>query len=123
MVALSKVRRGCIYWVDFDPVRGSEQGKTRPALVIQNNMGNLTSRTTIVLPLSSKIPSREYPFVVLLPEGFDGTPAVVLCQHIRTVSLDRVDPRPLGELPEETMAKVELAIRHSLGFSSETAGL
>lgn len=51
MVTLSKVRRGCIYWVDFEPVRGSEQGKTRPALVIQNNLGNLTSHTTIVQPL------------------------------------------------------------------------
>jgi mRNA interferase MazF len=60
MVALPRVRRGCIYWVDFDPVRGSEQGKTRPAVVIQNNMGNLTSKTTTV---------------VILPDGFDGTPA------------------------------------------------
>ena len=123
MVALPRIRRGCIYWVDFDLVRGSEQGKTRPALVIQNNMGNLTSKTTTVVPLSSRIPSKDYPFVVILLEGFDGTPAVILCQHIRTVSIDRIDPKVLGELSSETMDKVEEAIRHQLGFSPETAGL
>jgi mRNA interferase MazF len=123
MIALSKIRRGCIYWVDFDPVRGSEQGKMRPALVVQNNLANLASNVTMVVPLSSKIPSKEYPFNVLLPNGFDGTPAVILCQHIRTVSLERVDPRILCELSAELMARVEEAISHQLGFSPETVGM
>jgi mRNA interferase MazF len=121
MVALSKVRRGCIYWVDFDPVRGSEQGKTRPALVIQNNLGNLTADTTIVVAITSQVPSRSYPMHVRLT--LEGKSAVILCEQIRTVSLARVAPEAIVELSPERMAEVEEAIHHSLGLSEETAGL
>jgi mRNA interferase MazF len=121
MVALSKVRRGCVYWVDFDPVRGSEQGKIRPALVIQNNLGNLTSGTTIVVAITSQVPSKNYPMHVCL--FLEGKPAVILCEQIRTVSLERVNPRVIAELSAGTMEQVEEAVRHSLGLSQETAGL
>jgi mRNA interferase MazF len=121
MVTLSKVRRGCIYWVDFDPVFGSEQGKRRPALVIQNNLGNLTSDVTTVIAITSQVPSKRYPMhvhVTLL-----GKPFVILCEQIRTVSLERVESEVIAELPPELMEQVEEAIRHQLGLSEETAGL
>jgi mRNA interferase MazF len=121
MVAVAKVRRGCVYWVDFDPVRGSEQGKTRPALVIQNNLGNLTSSTTIVIAITSQVPSKHYPMHVHIT--LEARPAVVLCEQIRTVSLERVDPKVVSELTAEQMRQVEEAVSHSLGFSPETAGL
>ena len=121
MVAATRVRRGCVYWLDFEPVRGSEQGKRRPALVVQNNLGNQTSPTTIVIPLTSQVPSKEYPMHVHLT--LLGRPAVILCEQIRTVTLERMETKVLEELSPELMAKVEDAIRHSLGFSEETAGL
>jgi mRNA interferase MazF len=121
MVGLAKVRRGCVYWVDFEPVRGSEQGKTRPALVIQNNLGNLTSSTTIVIPITSQVPSKRYPMHVHI--AIEGRPAVILCEQIRTVSLERVDPRVVSELTPEQMREVGQAISHSLGLSEETARL
>ena len=121
MVATAKVRRGNIHWVDFDPVRGSEQGKKRPALVIQNNLGNLTSSTTIVIAITSQLPSKSYPMHVHIALG--GRPAVVLCEQIRTVSLERIDPKVISELMPEQMRQVEEALRHSLGMSPETAGL
>jgi mRNA interferase MazF len=121
MVALAKVRRGCVYWVDFEPVRGSEQGKKRPALVIQNNLGNLTSTTTIVIPITSQVPSKSYPMHVVLT--LEGKSAVILCEQIRTVSLDRVESEAIAELSAELMSGVEEAIHHQFGFSEETAGL
>ena len=121
MVASPRVRRGCVYWVDFDPVRGSEQGKRRPALVIQNNLGNRTSDTTIVIAITSRVPSRSYPMHV--PLTLEGRPAVILCEQIRTVSLERADPMAVAELPALLMAQVEVALRHSLGLSPETSGL
>ncbi|MFO8109724.1 MAG: type II toxin-antitoxin system PemK/MazF family toxin [Thermoplasmata archaeon] len=48
-----EVKRGDIVLVYLDPTKGSEQGKTRPALVIQNDIGNKYSLTTIVAPLMS----------------------------------------------------------------------
>jgi mRNA interferase MazF len=123
MVALSKVRRGCIYVVDFDPVIGSEQGKKRPALVIQNDLGNLSSDTTIVVAISSRVPTKSYPMHVSLPAGILDKPGVIMCEQIRTVSLQRVQAKALAELPKNLMSQVEEAIHHSLGFSEETAAL
>jgi mRNA interferase MazF len=119
MVAPPKARRGCVYWVDFEPVRGSEQGKRRPALVIQNNIGNMTSDVTTVIAITSQVPNKRYPMHVSLT--LLGRPAVILCEQIRTVSLERVDPNAIAELPPELMAEVEEAIHRQLGFSAETA--
>ena len=55
--------------MDLDPVRGSEQGKKRPCLVLQNDVGNATSTTTIVACITSQLPSRHYPFHVWLPDN------------------------------------------------------
>lgn len=121
MVVLPRVRRGCVYWVDFEPVMGSEQGKRRPALIIQNNLGNLASDVTVVVAITSKVPTKKYPMHVHL--RVLGKPAVVLCEQIRTVSLAHVDCKVLAELTQDQMREVEEAIRHQLGFSEETAGL
>src|SRR3989338_4009536 len=56
-----KIRRGNIVLVNLDPSIGSEQGKTMPALVIQNDIGNEYSPTTIVAPITSKIFSKQFP--------------------------------------------------------------
>ena len=47
------VKRGEIYWVEFDPVKGSEQGGLRPALVVQNDTGNRYNTTTVVAAIFS----------------------------------------------------------------------
>jgi mRNA interferase MazF len=52
------VKRGEIYWVEFDPVRGSEQGGLRPALVVQNDIGNRYSPTTVVAAITRTLPSK-----------------------------------------------------------------
>ena len=57
------VKRGEIYWVEFDPVKGNEQGGLRPALVIQNNVGNRYSPTTVVAAITAPQPD---PFVVII---------------------------------------------------------
>jgi mRNA interferase MazF len=116
LVAVLRPNRGSIYWVDFDPVRGSEEGKSRPALVIQNNVGNLTSTTTIVVCITSRLPKKRYPFHVWLPASVLGKPSVILCEQIRTVSLERFGATELAMCPEDIMGEVEQAIRVSLGF-------
>src|SRR5688500_14222785 len=60
------VRRGEIYWVEFDPIKGNEQGGLRPALVIQQDTGNQFSPTTVVAAITRTLPPRPYPFVVVL---------------------------------------------------------
>ena len=111
-------RRGEVYWVDFGQPRGSEQGGRRPALIVQNDLGNQASSVTIVAALTSRPMRREYPFHVhvgapLLPK--EGT---VLCEQIRTVAMDRLEGSPLAALPENLMHDVDKALMHSLGLVS-----
>lgn len=49
------VKRGEVYYADFDPTVGSEQGGVRPLLIIQNDVGNKYSPTTVVVPITSKV--------------------------------------------------------------------
>jgi mRNA interferase MazF len=110
-------RRGSIYWVSFDPLLGSRQGKTRPALVLQNDVGNLVGSTTIVAAVTSQRPRKQYPFHVWLPEELLGKPSFVLCEQIRVVALERFDENELAACSDEVMKQVEQALEHSLGLS------
>lgn len=114
MVEAVSPRRGEIYYVDFEPVVGSEQGKTRPALVIQNDVGNQYSSTTIVCVVSSVRREKKYPFHVWLPDGLLSKPSVVMCEQIRTVSLARFKSGRLAVCGPDILQEVDRALRHSL---------
>jgi len=106
--------------VDFDPVQGGEQGGRRPALVIQNDLGNLASTVTNVAAISSTGPSRRYPFHVRVPEDLLARPSVVLCNQLRTVAKERLEGPPMAELPADVMGEVDAALVSQLGLP--TAG-
>lgn len=123
------VRRGEIYWVEFDPVKGSEQGGLRPALVVQNDIGNEASPTTVVAALTRTIPARAYPFVVVVTPQQSGLTDVgaVNCAQLATIQQEGPDSRlrpprgedavrPIGRLDPATMADVDAALRYSLGL-------
>ena len=125
MTTGGEVKRGSIYLADLGPETGGQPGgrsKKRPVVVVQNDWGNAYSDTTIVVPLSSGMPSRSYPFHVELPADLLGKPGIVMCEQIWTLSLERLDLRSLAVCPAALMAEVDEALRHSLGLSAETAG-
>lgn len=115
-VMARQIRRGDIFSVDLEPVRGSEQGKTRPALVIQNDVGNQYSPTVIVAPITSR---EEAAFRVNVamkaPEGGLSNNSVILLNQIRTVDKSRLS-RYWGRAKPETMRQVDEAIKISLGL-------
>ena len=111
------VRRGDVYWVALDPVVGSEIAKTRPAVVISNDIGNEYSDRVIVAPITTGHTDRIYPFEVLVREGDAGlsrTSKIVLDQ-IRTLDKRRLGDK-LGALPPGVMVEVDRAILRSLGI-------
>lgn len=112
------IRRGEIHWVDWSPARGSEQAGIRPALVIQNDIGNRHSRTTIVVAISTSVPDKPYPFHVRIAPEESGLAAlsIVKCEQILTIDTTRL-VKPAGRLSEDRMREVVRAIHHSLGFS------
>ncbi|MBI2851079.1 MAG: type II toxin-antitoxin system PemK/MazF family toxin [Chloroflexi bacterium] len=110
-----EIRRGEIYWTDWNPGRGSEQRGVRPALIIQNDLGNQSSPTTIVASISTALEKR-YPFLVMITSIESGLQrdSTVNLSAIQTVDLERLGNK-CGELSQAKMAEVDEAIRVSLG--------
>ncbi len=111
------IRRGDVYWISPRGARGREQASARPALIIQNDLGNETSGTTIVALMTSHQISRDYAFhtrVSAAETGLPG-PSTVLLEQLQTVSVDRLGRR-VGSLSPASMREVDRALHHSLGL-------
>jgi mRNA interferase MazF len=112
----AEVRRGDVVVVRLDPAEGHEMKKTRPAVVVQNDIGNRNSSTTVVAPATGT--HRGYPFEVLVEA--DGSPfekdSSVRLDQVRVVSIEKRIRSVLGSLSEPTMAEVDEALKLSLGL-------
>jgi mRNA interferase MazF len=104
---IARVKRGDVYIVELDPTRGSELKKTRPAVIIQNDVDNRYSPIAVIAPITSKFDSTLYPTEVLVkpPEGGLRAESVVLLNQLRAVDKSRLGRR-LGSLKPTTMALV-----------------
>jgi mRNA interferase MazF len=113
---LARPTRGEIYLVNFDPTIGAEIQKTRPALIVQNDIANRHSPITIVAAISSQFDETLYPTEVLIqpPEGGLTLSSVVLLNQVRSVDKRRLIRR-LGMLTPATIGRVDRAILISLG--------
>ena len=111
-------RRGELYWVDLDPTVGSEIAKTRPCLIVSNDIGNQYAGRVIVAPLTTGGIDRVYPFEVLIPAGAGGTAQAskVLLDQVRSVDKRRLGRR-IGVLEDTLMRDVNRAIRLSLAVN------
>lgn len=113
-----KPLRGMVVDVSLDPVIGHEQGRSRPCVVVQNDVGNRFASTTIIVPLTDaarvKAPS---PIYVMVRSGDGGTTkdSCILCDQIRVVDQSRFG-RVFGVLSPETMASLDAALLVSLGL-------
>ena len=110
-------QRGEIYLTALDPALGHEIKKTRPALVIQNDVSNQYSSTTIVAAITSKVSSPSYPNEVVIQPGQSGLTmtSTVRLDQIRTVDRQRL-LTCLGRVDASVMQKVDEAIKISLGL-------
>ena len=112
----STVRRGQIYWLDWNPARGSEQAGRRPGLVIQEDAASANPNypLSIVLTISSR--GRNIPtHIAITPSEQNGlsVPSYVKCEQIQTTSKDRL-LEYIGELESEIMARVDQALKQVL---------
>lgn len=111
------VRRGDVVIVRHDPAEGHEMKQTRPAVVLQNDIGNKNSSTTIVAPATGTY--RGYPFEVLVEateSPFEKDSSVRLDQ-IRVVSIGNRIHSVVGSLDTETMNEIAEALELSLGLA------
>jgi mRNA interferase MazF len=112
-------RRGEIYLAHLDPTVGAEISKTRPVLVVQNDVANRYSPIAIVATITSRFGERLYPTEVLIeaPEGGLTSDSVVLLNQIRSIDKQRLIKR-LGVLKPATVRRVDGALTISLGLVS-----
>jgi mRNA interferase MazF len=114
-------KRGDIFLVRLDPVIGSEQGGTRPCIVVQNDKGNALAPTTLVVPLSANIPEIAYPFHVLLQPSETGLPkpCIAKCEQIKVVAVEGRFVRRLGAVSKKALRRLEKAILYELGIDAD----
>ena len=109
-------KRGDIYLADLNPFRGSEQGGTRPVLVLQNNAGNFYAPTLIIAPITTRLHKLNLPtHQMLQKEGGLYYDSMVELEQIRTIDKSRVKAY-IGRLKQNTMRKIDEVIAISLGF-------
>ena len=109
------MKRGDIYYADLNPVIGCEQGGIRPVLILQNNLGNRHSPTTIVAAITSKSEKGAIPTHVMIKTDGLSRSSMVLLEQIRTVDKSRVRDK-IAMLDEEEMEKVDKALKVSLAL-------
>lgn len=109
-------KRGDVYLVNLDPTIGSEIKKTRPGVIIQNDVGNQYSPVTIIAPVTSG-DKAIYPVEVELksPDGGLDNDSLILLNQIRTVDQKRLIKK-LGHTSPKVMSRVDQALMISLGL-------
>jgi len=118
LVDVPRVKRGEVYYANLDPVVGSETGKTRPVLVVQNDIGNKYSPTTIVAIITEFSEKKaSYPICVAVGEkqGLKKASIVNLAQ-IRTIDKRRLIFPKIALLSDEVMTQIDHALKNSLGI-------
>lgn len=106
------MRQGKVYWVDFDPARGGEIQKRRPAVIVSDDAAVRIQNRVQVVPLTTNV-DRVYRWEALV--HINGVPHKALPDQIRTVAKERVLDR-LGEVSPSDMIAIERAIRIQLGL-------
>lgn len=106
------MRRGEVWWVNFDPALGGEIRKRRPAVIVSNDAFNTYSNRLQVVPLTSNI-ERVYPSEALIT--LNGRPGKAMADQLTTVSKQRLGNQA-GDLSAEEMDRIERAIGIQLGL-------
>lgn len=111
------IKRGEIHLASLDPTIGREISKTRPVVIVSNDVNNQFSGTITVLPITSKNLQKIYPFEVMLSKGTGNIPknSKVKADQIRTLDKRRILKR-IGILSDEDMIRVDTAVKIHLGM-------
>lgn len=114
------IKRGDIYYADLNPVIGSEQGGTRPVLVISNDIGNKHSPTVIIAAITSRVLTKKK-----LPTHFylgevEGLPenSIILFEQLRTIDKKRLKEY-IGMIDRQQILAADKSLLISLGLNKK----
>ena len=113
---MREVKRGELYCANLSPVMGSEQGGVRPVIVLQNDVGNKYSPTTIVAAITGRKNKAHIPTHIPIRSDVLQKDSLVMLEQIRTVDKNRLGEF-IGQADEQTMQSIDDAISISLGMN------
>ena len=114
-----RVYRGEVYLVDFGIGYGSEQGGVRPAVVVQNDIGNKYSPTTIVVPVTSRQTKAHIPTHVRIKGACFSKKSLALTKQVVTIDKRRIIKK-MGNVKLKSLLKIGTALVKGLGLNSNT---
>jgi mRNA interferase MazF len=111
------IKRGDVYLAALDPLMGREISKTRPVVVVSNDVNNEFSATVTILPITSKKTQLVYPFEVFLPQGHANLPkdSKIKADQIRTLDKSRL-VKQLGVLDIKNLDAMDTAMKIHLAL-------
>src|SRR5271163_5099125 len=104
---------GDVFWVDFEPARGSEQARARPALVLSTRLMHEATRLTIICPVTSN--TNPWPAKVILPDGLS-VKGAILADQVRSVDRMACGFRFIDRVPEEILVQVRFKLAALIGL-------
>jgi mRNA interferase MazF len=120
------IRRGEVYWVDWEPARGSEPAGRRPGLVVSNDLANDHAPVVVLAAMTTRRPSRPFPFVVEVSAAETGLArdSTINCLQLMTVDkrrllgpTERQPAAPAGRVPVRRMPDVDRALKAALALT------
>ena len=113
---MSQILKGEIYWANLSPTVGSEIAKTRPVLIVSNDINNQFAATVSILPITSTT-TKIYPFEVFLPKGEGNltNDSKAKANQIRTIDKQRIGNK-IGRIGESKLNEIENAVLIHLGI-------
>jgi mRNA interferase MazF len=116
---MKPIKRGDIFYARLNPVVGSEQGETRPVLVVQNNLGNKYSPTIVIVPITGKLKKNSLPTHVNVPKDvgleFD---SLALVEQIRTIDRIRICEY-IGRIGNKVQSDIDAALAVCVGIEKK----
>lgn len=110
------IERGDILLLEFDPAKGSEIKKTRPAIVVTNNVANTFSKVLAVVPLTSQRLDRVYPHEVLISKARGLLkPSKAVVSQMRAMDRTRIKSK-LGKISSDVLKQVDIVLKLHLGI-------
>jgi mRNA interferase MazF len=101
------IKRGDVFWVKLDPVLGSEAKKTRPAVILSNDIGNEFSSRVVVVPITSQV-EKVYPFESLII--LNQQKAKIMADQIRSIDKTRLG-NFIQSLTDQEIKELEKAVK------------